>query len=72
MCCLQSAGMKVAVAVAVVLILALAELGSSLLIGAFNIKSFGDKKASNATLMDIISTVSHKEKSVVFRTFANI
>ncbi|XP_012682694.2 deoxyribonuclease-1-like [Clupea harengus] len=47
-------------AVAVVLILALAELGSSLLIGAFNIRSFGDKKASNATLMDIISTIVHR------------
>ncbi|XP_076122845.1 deoxyribonuclease-1 [Alosa pseudoharengus] len=48
------------VVVAVVVILALAELGSSLLIGAFNIKSFGDTKASNATLMDIISTIVHR------------
>ncbi|XP_062388628.1 deoxyribonuclease-1 [Sardina pilchardus] len=46
--------------VAVVAILALAKLGSSLLIGAFNIKSFGDKKASNATLMDIISKIVHR------------
>lgn len=46
--------------VAVVVILALAELGSSLLIGAFNIKTFGDTKASNATLMNIISTIVHR------------
>ena len=35
----------------------LLQLGTSLFLGAFNIKSFGDKKASNSTLMDIISTV---------------
>ncbi|KAI7803482.1 deoxyribonuclease I [Triplophysa rosa] len=33
--------------------------GSSLLIGAFNIKSFGDTKASNATLLDLITKVVH-------------
>lgn len=55
--CFQAARMRVVVAV--VAILALAELGSSLLIGAFNIKTFGDTKASNATLMNIISTVSN-------------
>lgn len=31
-----------------------------LLLGAFNIKSFGDKKASNHTLMDIISKIVHR------------
>lgn len=42
---------------AVGLLLALLRLSDSLLLGAFNIKSFGDTKASNATLMDIITTV---------------
>jgi len=36
------------------------QLGSTLLLGAFNIKSFGDKKSSNGTLMDIISTIVHR------------
>ncbi|XP_068605967.1 deoxyribonuclease-1 [Brachionichthys hirsutus] len=40
--------------------LALLHLSSALLLGAFNIKSFGDKKASNITLMDIISTIVHR------------
>ncbi|XP_061568126.1 deoxyribonuclease-1 [Cololabis saira] len=35
-------------------------LSTCLLLGAFNIKSFGDKKASNKTLMDIISTIVHR------------
>lgn len=39
------------------LFLALLHLSNSLLLGAFNIKAFGDKKASNTTLMNIISTV---------------
>jgi hypothetical protein len=39
------------------LLWALLQIGTSLFLGAFNIKSFGDKKASNSTLMDIISTV---------------
>lgn len=39
------------------LFLALLHLSTSLLLGAFNIKTFGDKKSSNATLMNIISTV---------------
>ncbi|KAM3864091.1 deoxyribonuclease-1 [Diretmus argenteus] len=40
---------------------ALLQLGScSLLLGAFNIKSFGDKKSSNNTLMEIISTIVHR------------
>ncbi|KAL2100630.1 hypothetical protein ACEWY4_002391 [Coilia grayii] len=55
------------VAIGIVLVLALAELGSSLLIGAFNIKSFGDKKASNSTLMDIISTIVHRYDVVLIQ-----
>ncbi|KAM4717779.1 deoxyribonuclease-1 isoform 1-T3 [Anableps anableps] len=35
----------------------LLHLSSSLLLGALNIKSFGDTKASNTTLMDLISTI---------------
>uniref|UniRef100_A0A8C2FCL9 Uncharacterized protein n=1 Tax=Cyprinus carpio TaxID=7962 RepID=A0A8C2FCL9_CYPCA len=40
------------------LLLVSVHLGSSFLIGAFNIKSFGDSKTSNATLLDIITKVS--------------
>ncbi|XP_071390887.1 deoxyribonuclease-1 [Centroberyx affinis] len=39
---------------------ALLQLANCLRLGAFNIKSFGDKKASNTTLMDIISTIVHR------------
>ncbi|KAK0131555.1 Deoxyribonuclease-1 [Merluccius polli] len=42
------------------LLLTLLQLGSPLFLGAFNIKSFGDKKASNCTLMNIISTIVHR------------
>ncbi|KAJ8373137.1 hypothetical protein AAFF_G00271010 [Aldrovandia affinis] len=43
------------------LILACVEVSTgSLLIGAFNIRSFGDTKASNATLMDIIVQIVHR------------
>lgn len=42
------------------LFLALLHASTSLLLGAFNIKSFGDKKASNTTLMNIISTIVHR------------
>ncbi|XP_022603680.1 deoxyribonuclease-1-like [Seriola dumerili] len=42
------------------LFMTLLHLSTSLLLGAFNIKSFGDKKASNATLMNIISTIVHR------------
>ncbi|XP_034568179.1 deoxyribonuclease-1 [Notolabrus celidotus] len=42
------------------LFVALLHLSTSLLLGAFNIKSFGDKKASNATLMSLISTIIHR------------
>ncbi|KAM9346606.1 deoxyribonuclease-1-like [Symphorus nematophorus] len=39
------------------LFLAALHLCTPLLLGAFNIKSFGDKKASNATVMNIIRTI---------------
>lgn len=39
------------------LLSALLHLSTSLLLGAFNIQIFGDKKASNPTLMDIITKV---------------
>ncbi|XP_039467493.1 deoxyribonuclease-1 isoform X2 [Oreochromis aureus] len=39
------------------LFLTLLHLSNSLLLGAFNIKSFGDTKASNATLMNIITKI---------------
>ncbi|XP_077590522.1 deoxyribonuclease-1 isoform X2 [Stigmatopora nigra] len=42
------------------LLLTLAHLSSSLLLGAFNVKSFGDKKSSNTTLMDVISKIIHR------------
>ncbi|XP_067472402.1 deoxyribonuclease-1 [Thunnus thynnus] len=42
------------------LFLALLHVSTSLLLGAFNIKSFGDKKSSNTTLMNIISTIVHR------------
>ncbi|XP_070778954.1 deoxyribonuclease-1 [Enoplosus armatus] len=42
------------------LFLALLQQSTPLLLGAFNIKSFGDKKSSNATLMSIISTIVHR------------
>ncbi|XP_061702400.1 deoxyribonuclease-1 isoform X2 [Syngnathoides biaculeatus] len=42
------------------LLLALSHVSACLLLGAFNIKSFGDKKASNTTLMNIISKIVHR------------
>lgn len=42
------------------LLVALLHGSASLLLGAFNIRSFGNKKASNTTLMDIISTIVHR------------
>ncbi|CAK6960240.1 deoxyribonuclease-1 [Scomber scombrus] len=42
------------------LVLALLHVSTSLLLGAFNIKSFGDTKSSNTTLMNIISTIVHR------------
>ncbi|XP_054891825.1 deoxyribonuclease-1 isoform X1 [Poeciliopsis prolifica] len=42
------------------LFVGLLHLSSSLLLGAFNIKTFGETKASNTTLMDVISTIVHR------------
>ncbi|XP_075942766.1 deoxyribonuclease-1-like [Anarhichas minor] len=39
------------------LLLVLLHLSTSLLLGAFNIQQFGDKKSSNTTLMDIITQI---------------
>ncbi|CAG02070.1 unnamed protein product [Tetraodon nigroviridis] len=50
--------MRVACVLGVFLVLL--QLSHPLLLGAFNIKSFGDKKASNETLMDIISQIVHR------------
>uniref|UniRef100_A0AAR2JFZ9 Endonuclease/exonuclease/phosphatase domain-containing protein n=1 Tax=Pygocentrus nattereri TaxID=42514 RepID=A0AAR2JFZ9_PYGNA len=49
------------------LILLSVHLGSSLLIGAFNVQTFGNKKASNATLLDIISTVVRRYDIVLIQ-----
>lgn len=42
------------------LCLVLLQLSHCLLLGAFNIRSFGDTKASNVTLMNIISKVCQR------------
>lgn len=42
------------------LFLTLLHVSSPLLLGAFNIKSFGDKKSSNSTIMNIISKIVHR------------
>ncbi|TWW69296.1 Deoxyribonuclease-1 [Takifugu flavidus] len=39
---------------------ALLQISHSLLLGAFNIRTFGDTKASNVTLMNIISMIVHR------------
>ncbi|KAL3054380.1 hypothetical protein OYC64_006665 [Pagothenia borchgrevinki] len=49
------------------LLLALLHVTSCLLIGAFNIKQFGDKKSSNSTLMDLISTIVHRYDIVLIQ-----
>uniref|UniRef100_A0A8C3A3R7 Deoxyribonuclease n=1 Tax=Cyclopterus lumpus TaxID=8103 RepID=A0A8C3A3R7_CYCLU len=51
---------------------ALLHLSSPLLLGAFNIKSFGDKKTSNATLMDIISTIVHRYDIILIQEVRDI
>lgn len=45
---------------AVCVCVAVLHVCGGLLLGAFNIKSFGDKKASNTTLMDLISKIVHR------------
>ncbi|XP_016344124.1 deoxyribonuclease-1 [Sinocyclocheilus anshuiensis] len=52
---------------AISLLLVSVHLGRSFLIGAFNIKSFGDSKASNATLLDIITKVVHRYDIVLIQ-----
>ncbi|XP_034449224.1 deoxyribonuclease-1 [Hippoglossus hippoglossus] len=42
------------------LFLTLLHVSCPLLLGAFNIKSFGDKKSSNSTIMNIISKIVHR------------
>ncbi|CAN9505145.1 unnamed protein product [Ophioblennius macclurei] len=49
------------------LLLAVAHLTSSLLLGAFNIKSFGDTKSSNATLMNIITKIVQRYDVVLIQ-----
>ncbi|CAB1350293.1 unnamed protein product, partial [Coregonus sp. 'balchen'] len=51
----------------VLFLLALVQLGGCLLLGAFNIKSFGDKKSSNSTLMDIITQIVHRYDIVLIQ-----
>ncbi|KAK2916240.1 hypothetical protein Q8A67_000614 [Cirrhinus molitorella] len=57
--------MKVIIATG--LLLLSVHLGSSLLIGAFNIKAFGDSKSSNATLLNIITKVVQRYDIVVIQ-----
>uniref|UniRef100_A0A667WJZ2 Deoxyribonuclease n=1 Tax=Myripristis murdjan TaxID=586833 RepID=A0A667WJZ2_9TELE len=52
---------------ALALFVALLQLANCLRLAAFNIKSFGDKKASNATLMDIITTIVHRYDVVLIQ-----
>ncbi|KAM8824117.1 deoxyribonuclease-1 [Synchiropus picturatus] len=47
--------------------LALLHLASSLLLGAFNVKSFGDKKASNATIMGLLSQIIQRYDIVLIQ-----
>uniref|UniRef100_A0A8C7VAZ8 Deoxyribonuclease n=1 Tax=Oncorhynchus mykiss TaxID=8022 RepID=A0A8C7VAZ8_ONCMY len=53
--------------VALLFLLALVQLGGCLLLGAFNIKTFGDKKSSNSTLMDIITQIVHRYDIVLIQ-----
>ncbi|KAL0992556.1 hypothetical protein UPYG_G00094900 [Umbra pygmaea] len=48
-------------------LLGLVQLGGCLLLGAFNIKTFGDKKSSNTTLMDIITQIVHRYDIVLIQ-----
>ncbi|XP_051569867.1 deoxyribonuclease-1 [Myxocyprinus asiaticus] len=52
---------------AIGLLLICVHTGNSLLIGAFNIKSFGDTKASNATLLGIITKVVQRYDIVLIQ-----
>ncbi|XP_073689276.1 deoxyribonuclease-1-like [Garra rufa] len=57
--------MKIIIAIGLVLLSV--HLGSSLLIGAFNIKAFGDAKTTNATLLNIITKVVQRYDVVVIQ-----
>uniref|UniRef100_A0A673ZD94 Deoxyribonuclease I n=1 Tax=Salmo trutta TaxID=8032 RepID=A0A673ZD94_SALTR len=48
-------------------LLTLVQLGGCLLLGAFNIKTFGDKKSSNSTLMEIITQIVHRYDIVLIQ-----
>ncbi|KAG9263864.1 deoxyribonuclease-1 isoform X1 [Astyanax mexicanus] len=54
-------------AAVIVLFLLSVHLVSSLLIGAFNVQTFGNKKASNATLLKYISTIVHRYDIVLIQ-----
>ncbi|XP_069566257.1 deoxyribonuclease-1 [Brachyistius frenatus] len=54
------------------LFLVLLHLSTSLLLGAFNIKSFGDKKVSNTTLMNIISTIIHRYDIILIQEVRDV
>ncbi|XP_007245609.3 deoxyribonuclease-1 [Astyanax mexicanus] len=54
-------------AAVIVLFLLSVHLVSSLLIGAFNVQTFGNKKASNATLLEYISTIVHRYDIVLIQ-----
>ncbi|KAI2666347.1 Deoxyribonuclease-1 [Labeo rohita] len=58
---------RMKIIIAVGLLLLSVHLGSSLLIGAFNIKAFGDSKTSNATLLNIITKVVQRYDIVVIQ-----
>ncbi|KAG7237296.1 hypothetical protein INR49_032536, partial [Caranx melampygus] len=55
--CVENKLPRMRVVCALGLFMTLLHLSAPLLLGAFNIKSFGDKKASNTTLMNLISTI---------------
>ncbi|RVE69049.1 hypothetical protein OJAV_G00073810 [Oryzias javanicus] len=54
------------------LLVGLLHLSSSLLLGAFNIRTFGDTKASNETLMNIISTVVHRYDIILIQEVRDV
>uniref|UniRef100_A0A3B3ZTM1 Endonuclease/exonuclease/phosphatase domain-containing protein n=1 Tax=Periophthalmus magnuspinnatus TaxID=409849 RepID=A0A3B3ZTM1_9GOBI len=54
------------------LCVALLHVCNGLLLGAFNIKSFGDTKASNTTLMDIISKIVHRYDIILIQEVRDI
>ncbi|XP_076839624.1 deoxyribonuclease-1 [Brachyhypopomus gauderio] len=53
--------------VTIALLLVFVNLGSSLLIGAFNVRAFGNKKASNATLLDLITKIVQRYDVVLIQ-----